>query len=183
MSLEELAGLLREMNRISGEVARIIGRPALGSHIGEYVTSRVFGIGLESSATARGIDGRFVEGPLKGSTVNIKFYGKKENILDVSLVDVADYYLVLTGPDRPPSSSKGEARPLVVSQVFLFNIGRLVPELTRRGIKIGIATSVRKQDWDEAMVYPVQRNKELILSSEQVREIALFSGDDHECIG
>lgn len=180
MSLEELSGLIRERNRVSEEIARIIGRPALSSHIGEYVASKIFGISLENSATAKGIDGYFNEGPLKGKSVNVKLYGMKENILDISLGGVADYYLVLTGPDRPASSSRGEVRPLVISQVFLFNMGRLVPKLSSRGVKIGIATSVRKQDWDEAMIYPVQRNTELILSSEQVRQIALFSGDDDE---
>lgn len=40
MSLEELYGLIRERNRVSGEIARIIGRPALSSHIGEYAVSR-----------------------------------------------------------------------------------------------------------------------------------------------
>ena len=74
----------------------------------------------------------------------------------------------------PASSSRGEVRPLVISQVFLLNMKRLVPELERRGVKIGIATSVRNQDWDEAMVYPVQRNMELVLDEEQVGEVALF---------
>ena len=53
-------------------------------------------------------------------------------------------------------------------------MGRLVPELRRRGVKMGVATSVRKLDWGEAMVYPVQRNMELVLDEEQIREIALF---------
>lgn len=40
MSLEELSGLIHERNRVSEEIARIIGRPALSSHIGEYAASR-----------------------------------------------------------------------------------------------------------------------------------------------
>lgn len=90
MSLEELSGLIRERNRVSEEIARMIGRPALSSHIGEYVASKIFGISLEDSATARGIDRRFNEGPLKGQSVNVKLYGYKENILDISLRDLAE---------------------------------------------------------------------------------------------
>ena len=44
MSLERLAELLRERNRVSTEIAALIGRPALNSHVGEYIASQVFDI-------------------------------------------------------------------------------------------------------------------------------------------
>ena len=174
MSLEKLAGLIHERNIISGEIATIIGRPALNRHVGEYVASKIFDIELESSATAKGIDGRFTGGTLKGRTVNVKLYGKKENILDISMMNLADYYLVLTGPDGAVESSKGKTRPLVISQVFLFNMWRLIPELKERGVKIGIATSVRKQSWESAMIYPVQRNSDLVLHQKQIKQLSMF---------
>lgn len=160
---------------MSEEIAGIIGRPALNRHIGEYVASMLFGIELEESATAKGIDGYFNEGSLKGKSVNVKLYGKKENILDISTAELADYYLVLSGDDGDLSSSRGKTRPLVISQVFLFNMTELMPRLKERGVKIGIATSVRKSDWDDAMVYPVQMNRELVLSDEQIRLLQLFN--------
>jgi hypothetical protein len=89
VSLEKLASLIHERNRVSKEIAKIIGRPALSGHIGEYVASKIFDIQLESSATATGIDGRFTSGPLKGRTSNVKLYGKKENFLDISLKNLA----------------------------------------------------------------------------------------------
>jgi len=175
VSLEELAALIHQRNKLSGEISKIIGRPALERHIGEYIASKIFDIKLEEIATSKGIDGRFNEGPLKGKTVNIKLYGKKENILDINKDSLADYYLVMSGPDSPAESSRGKMRPMILSQVHLFNMGRLVPELERRGVKIGTATSVRKRQWDETMIYPVQRNTELVLTSEQQRHLNLFS--------
>lgn len=159
---------------MSEEITGIIGRPALNSHIGEYVASVIFGIELEESATAKGIDGYFAEGSLKGKSVNVKLYGKKENILDISTAELADFYLVLSGDDGDLSSSRGKTRPLVITQVFLFNMNKLMPRLEERGVRIGIATSVMKSDWDEAMVYPVQVNRELVLSDEQIRMLQLF---------
>jgi hypothetical protein len=46
VSLERLAELLRERNRISTEIAALIGRLALNSHVGEYIASQVFDIEL-----------------------------------------------------------------------------------------------------------------------------------------
>jgi hypothetical protein len=55
--VEKLAQLIHERNRISEEIARIIGRPALSGHIGEYIASKIFNIRLEESAISKGIDG------------------------------------------------------------------------------------------------------------------------------
>ena len=78
--MEKLARLIHERNRVSEEITGIIGKPALNGHIGEYIASKIFGIKLEASATSKGIDGRFNEGSLKGKSVNVKLYGKKENV-------------------------------------------------------------------------------------------------------
>jgi hypothetical protein len=52
VSLERLAELLRERNRVSTEIAALIGRPALNSHVGEYIASQVFDIELYDKARA-----------------------------------------------------------------------------------------------------------------------------------
>jgi hypothetical protein len=173
VSLERLVELLRERNRISTEIAALIGRPALSSHIGEYIASKIFDIELYESAIHKGADGRFRSGPLRGKTVNVKLYGKKEGLLDINHAP-ADYYLVLTGPDSPPTSSHGADRPLTIEQAFIFNMGNLLNELRGRGVKIGVATSVKKDDWEKAMIYPHPRNKEYQLSPEQNKLIELF---------
>ena len=174
MSLERLAELLRERNRISTEIAALIGRPALNSHIGEYIASQIFDIALHESATHKGADGQFRSGPLRGKTVNVKLYGKKEWILDINPAAVADHYLVLTGPSGPAASSRGGDRPLAIDQVFLFNMKQLLPELEKKGVKIGIATSIANKYWEQAMLYPQQKNIELTLSNNQRQLLQLF---------
>jgi hypothetical protein len=173
--LEKIATLLKKRRQIDEEISKIIGRPSLPGHIGEFIASRVFNIRLETSATAKGIDGAFAEGFLKGKTVNIKMYGKQEGILDITLQNLADYYIVLTGPASPPMNSRGASRPIVISHVYLFEMAGLVNTLRKRGIKIGVATSVAKSYWKEAEIYPNQANKRLELTKEQIRLLKLVS--------
>ena len=173
--LAKIADLLKKRRQIDEDLSRIIRRPALPSHIGEFIASKVFSIRLELSATTKGVDGIFAEGPLKGNTVNIKMYGKQEGIMDITLVNLADYYLVLTGPKSPPATSRGQSRPIVVSHVYLFKMTDLVNTLEKRGVKIGIATSVRKSHWEEAEIYPNQRNRAIKLTEEQRKALRLFS--------
>lgn len=172
-NLEHLAKLLKQKNEIEKEIARIIGRPAEKGHIGEYVAAQVFDIELEHSATRRGIDGSFTKGNLAGKTVNIKYYPKRENLLDMNEEGTLDFYLVLTGPKTSPASSKGTTRPWLISNVYLFDAQRLVGELKGK-VKIGIATSVRNELWDAAEIYPAQRNRDLVLSDEEKELLALF---------
>jgi hypothetical protein len=120
--MEKLAELLRERNRVSSEIANLIGRPALSGHLGEYIASKIFDIQLNASATHKGADGIFRSGSLRGKTVNVKLYGKKEGILDIDHVP-ADYKESLprrhrTGEGTPVKSNlrlgyegKGILRP------------------------------------------------------------------------
>lgn len=172
--MERLAKLIQYRNKVSEEIAKIINRPALNSHIGEYIASQIFDISLNESANVKGIDGLFKTGPLRGKSVNVKLYEKKENILDISPGYLADYYLVLSGGTGDLLSSRGKTRPLVISQVFLFNMNELMNRLGTSGVKVGIATSIRKSEWEKAMIYPVQVNMELVLSNEQVGLLRLF---------
>jgi hypothetical protein len=48
----------------------------------------------------------------------------------------------------------------------LFHAPKLTAMLTLRGLKVGVATSVRKESWDKAEIYPEQRNQDYILSDE-----------------
>jgi len=173
--LERIAGLIEKRNQIDTEISKIIGRPATRGHLGEFIASKVFKIRLESSATAKGIDGVFQEDSLKGKTVNIKLYGKQEGILDIAVHELADYYLVLTGPKTAPTTSRGSSRPLVISNVYLFEMRELVDKLRKRAVKIGIATSVAQSYWKEAEIYPHATNKKLELTKDKVRLLQLFS--------
>ena len=42
--LENLSQLIREKNKITHEISRLIGRPAEKWHVGEYIASNIFNI-------------------------------------------------------------------------------------------------------------------------------------------
>jgi hypothetical protein len=174
-SLKELADLISEKNKIELKISKIINRPAIIGHAGEYIASKIFNIDLEISAVNKGIDGYFSSGILKGKGVNIKWYGKKENLLDITPSYLPDYYLVLTGPPAPAVSSRGKTRPWVITNIFLFKAKDLMENLLSINVKVGIATSVRSFLWDKAEIYPNQNNEEIILSNEQKEALKLFS--------
>jgi hypothetical protein len=175
VELNRLADLIRQMNRTGSEIAALIGRPALQGHVGEFIASRIFDIELETSATQRALDGHFRSGALAGRSVNVKWYGKRENLLDLAQSDGPDFYLVLAGPPAPPVSSRGQVRPWCIESVHLFEHAPLVAGLRRAGVKIGIATSVRKDLWAPAQLYPEQRSPLLVLTAEQRGSLELFA--------
>jgi hypothetical protein len=46
---------------------------------------------------------------------------------------------------------------LVIGSVFLFQREALLAALTASGVKVGVATSVRKADWEAARIFPPPR--------------------------
>lgn len=173
-SLKKLAELICQRNAAEAEITKIIGRPAQIGHIGEYVACRIFGISLASSASSKGSDGIFDTGFLRGRSVNIKWYPKLEGLLDLDVSGTTDYYLVLTGPKAPPGSSRRETRPWLIHHVFLFDARQLHAELASRGIKLGVAASLRSALWVAAEIYPAQRNATIVLSEEQCQLLRMF---------
>jgi hypothetical protein len=151
---EAVARLLRVRNAIDLELAQLIERPVTTGHLGEWIAAKVFGIALHERASHKGSDGTFTTGPLAGRSVNIKWYTKRENSLDMSSSARPDYYLVMTGPFSNLATSRGSARPLCVEEVYLFDAEALVRALTERGASVGYASSVRVKEWSDAQVYP-----------------------------
>jgi hypothetical protein len=150
--LAQAASLLRDRNAIDAELARLIQRPMTSGHLGEWIAAEVFDIELEASAVAAGIDGHFRSGPLQGRTVNVKWYLKREGLLDTTETAALDYYLVLTGPASAAASSRGTTRPWRIEAVFLFDARQLRSEQSMRGVKRGVASSVIKQQWTAAEI-------------------------------
>ena len=169
-----LADLLRVRNATEVAITRIIGRPAQIGHIGEYIASRIFRIELEGSAVHPGADGRFIDGPLAGKSVNVKMYGKLEGALDIREEYLPDYYLVLTGARATEITSKGITRPWVIELVFLFEAHSLVERLRERGVKLGPATSVVSAEWEAGRVYPVSDTAPLLITKDQEHLLQLF---------
>jgi hypothetical protein len=120
------------------------------------------------------IDGHFASGPLRGKTVNIKWYAKEESLLDIRPDAVPDYYLVLTGPRGRAVSSRGEARCWSIDSVFLFESAPLLSTLAARGVQVGVATSIVRALWAEAEIYPAS-NARLSLGHEQRLLLDRFS--------
>jgi len=172
--LHELAQLIKQRNAVASEIAALIERPAQIGHVGEYVASRIFHIELQESASQKGMDGHFLEGPLVGRSVNIKWYAKQESMLAINPEALPDFYLVLAGPKTAAMSSRGQTRPWIVSSVHLFDAQELVDVLRERGIIFSVATSVRQHLWDEAELYPNQRTHFLQLTDDQRQLLALF---------
>jgi hypothetical protein len=174
-SLARAAALLRERNTIDAELASLIQRPMTSGHLGEWIAAQIFDIELEPSASAAGIDGRFRSGALQDRTVNIKWYLKREGLLDTTESTALDYYLVLAGPPAAAVSSRGTTRPWYIQAVFLFDAQQLQSEQTARGVKRGVASSVTKQQWAAAEIYPAPANPRLAVSpwqAEQLKQLA-----------
>lgn len=174
-NIKLLAELIHKKNEIETEISTIIQRPAFIGHTGEYIASQIFDIQLEDSATNKGYDGYFRSGNLKGKNVNIKWYTKQTNILDINPNCLPDYFLVLSGDESGAISSKNTIAPWVIRNVFLINAVKLVYQLHERNVKIGVATSVTKKVWSESRIYPDIINPELKLTEEQYGYLRLFS--------
>jgi hypothetical protein len=174
-NLEQLATAIRNKNAVDESIARIIGRPALIGHTGEYIAANIFNIKLEQSAAAKSPYGHFATGALRGKSVDIKWYTKMEGLLDISPDTPPDYYLVFTGPIGSATSSRETTRPWLISFVYLFDSRDLLNQIDERKIKQGAATGVARQLWQDAELYPEPKNNAFSLNNEQLRLIRLFS--------
>ena len=174
--LQELARLVKQLNKVGEKISAVIGRPSIIGHVGEFIASKVFDLALEDNAAAKAIDGHFNSGPLQGKSVNVKWYGKQESLLDITQGSLPDHYLVMTGPKTQPGSSRGAIRPWVVEHVYLFDAPELVRDLKRSGVKIGVATSIRKAYWESAEIYPRRQNRQYCMSESQKELLAMFRG-------
>lgn len=172
--LVELSALVAQRNAISTRIAAIIGRPAQLGHLGEFLASVLFDIALESSANNKSFDGRFSSGLLAGRTVDVKTYAKREGIIDLRVQDLPDYYLIISGPRAPASSSRGQDRPWIVAGIHCFEAQPLVQSLLSRGQKVGVAASVASHFWHAAEVYPNRNSTLLSLRPNQEAWIARF---------
>lgn len=175
--LQELAQQIRNLNDIMEEVFHLIGESCEKGHVGEFIASEIFDIQLFPTKTVKRTDGVFRIGQLRGKSVNIKFYPKREGILDLPTSapnpPPPDYYLVMTGPKGV--RNKKEPRPWVIDAVYLFNAREIVRYLHERGRKVGTASSILDEKWSEAEIYPTQRCTLLSIIPAQRKMLQLFS--------
>ena len=119
--------------------------------------------------------------PLAEKSVNVKWYGKREGVLDIKpacfpdgLPACLDYYLVMTGPKAPSGASRGQTRPWVITKVFLFDAPALVKQFRAQGRRLDTAAAVRESEWDAAEVYPAP-SAQLTLTDAQREALKLFA--------
>jgi len=174
--LSDLTQHLSNLNDTMDEVFHLIGESCEKGHVGEFIASEIFDIELFFKKTIKRTDGIFRAGPLIGKNVNIKFYPKREGILDLptTLPDPPppDYYLVLTGPKG--KRGKKEPRPWVIDAVYLFDAKAIVKNLRKRDVNVGVASSVKNELWTDAEIYPTQRFMSITLSTKQKKMLRLF---------
>lgn len=171
-----LAALLRQRNEVDARIGGVIGRPMTAGHAGEWIAARIFDIELEPTAVAKAIDGRFRSGPLMGRSVNVKWYLKRDGLLDMTQSPELDYYLVLTGP-KATGNDHPTLRPWVIASAHLFDAAALLESQRERGVRAGTATSVREALWHRAEVHPASRVSEFQLSPSQRTQLDLFAPD------
>ncbi|MBY3554381.1 hypothetical protein [Modestobacter lapidis] len=174
-ALRRIADLLGERNRIDGEIAALIQRPMTSGHLGEWIAGEIFDIALEKSASAAALDGYFRSGPLQRRSVNVKWYLRREGILDLTSPAMPDDYLVMTGPASAAMSSHGGTRPWRIDSVYLFDATGLRDNLLARGRQIGTASSVRTELWAQAEIYPKPVNFRWVLTEDQVEALKSFA--------
>lgn len=174
-NLEQLAMAIRNKNAVDESIARITGRPAQIGHTAEYIASTIFGVKLEQSSKTKSVNRRFTTGALRGKSVDIKWYTRMEGLLVIDPDTPPDYYLVFTGPIGSSTSSRETMHPWLISSVYLFDVNELLGQLDMDRFKPGTATSIAKQLWQEAELYPEQKNDMLVLNAEQLRLLSLFS--------
>ena len=172
--LDELSQLVLARNAIDAIISRVINRPASTGHFGEFMAKHIFDLELSTTANNRSYDGRFLSAPLTGCSVNVKYYPKNEGLLDLHPSHPPEYYLVLTGPDALPGSSRGTSRPWLIRFAFIFHTQSLHAALLNRGLQLGRATSVINQLWYDAEIYPRKNSPYYIISEAQNEMLKQF---------
>ena len=173
--LPRLAELLHARNTVESNIANLLGSSVNLSSVGEYIAATIFNITLISSKQNSEFAGIFANQPLRGKTVDVQWYPRREGFLTVHTESTPDYYLVLAGPKQESSTARALVSPWLISSVHLFNASELLIALRERGVQIGSHTSVINQLWERAEIFPTQHNSSLVLAEEQRVLIQLFA--------
>lgn len=169
--LPHLAALIAARNEWEREISAIIGRPASLANLGETVAATIFHIRLHEDGSHQGSDGLFVDGPLMGLTVNVKWYARLDYLLDLA-PGYPDAYLVLAGPRLGSALPARHTHPWLITSLHLFIAERLIGAL--HDIKLETATNIKRALWDEAELYPNPNCPDYTLSDAQREMIGLF---------
>ncbi len=171
--LPRLAELLRARNTVESNIAHLLGNPVNLNTLGEHIAAAIFGITLIPAS--REFAGIFSAQPLRGKTVDVQWYPRREGSLAIHVDPAPEYYLVLAGPRQEAGAARALVSPWVISSVHLFHGAELLSVLRERGVQIGSRTSIINQLWERAEIFPQQHNPDLPLSEEQRALLRLFA--------
>lgn len=110
-------------------------------HLGEWITSRIFDIQLEAYPSAKGIDARFRSGPLRESTVNVKWNVKHQAGSTRPTKTRSKTTSSSKTPRFRPDPHVAPPRRGCIVPVYVFDALRLKTEQLA-GVKLGIESSV-----------------------------------------
>jgi hypothetical protein len=173
-NLSHLAELLRAKNTVESNIANLLGTTVNLNTVGEYIAANVFGVRLIPSAQHSEFAGIFSHTPLTGKTVDVQWYLRRESSMHVHSDPPPDYYLILAGPKQESNTSRALVNPWIITSVYLFDGHTLLNVLRERKVQTGSRTSVRSQLWEQAEIFPTQRNPLLLLAPEQRQLLQLF---------
>ena len=173
-NLSRLAELLHARNTVESNLANLLGSAVNLDTVGDCIAASIFGITLVPSAQHREFVGIFASAPLAGKTVDVQWYPRREGAMNVHSDPPPDYYLVLAGPKQESSTARALVNPWIITSVYLFDGRQLLATVRERGVQIGSRTSVISQLWEEAEIFPTQRNHLLPLTAEQRQLLHLF---------
>ena len=153
--LRELASLLTRRNEIDDAIAALIARPATTGHIGEFIAAAVFDIELYSSASHKAADGTFRSGPLRGTSVNIKLYGKQEGIIDLREDAISGLLPRAHGPEIRSGFIPREHQADCHRARFPFSgSGPPRDDQVQGQETAALRTSVPQAEWKDAEIWP-----------------------------
>lgn len=173
-NLSRLAELLRARNTVESNIANLLDTTVNLSTVGQFIAANIFHIRLISSAQHHEFAGIFSHEPLTGKTVDVQWYPRREGSMHIHSDPPPDYYLVLAGPKQESSTTRALVNPWLITSVHLFDGHTLLNVVRERGVQIGSRTSVISQLWEQAEIFPTQRNPLLPLTSEQCQLLQLF---------
>lgn len=174
LSLSRLAELLRARNTVESNIANLLGTPVNLNTVGACIAANILGIRLSSTTPSNVFTGTFTVAHLAGKAVDVQWYPRREGSMHVHSDPPPDYYLILAGPKQESSTTRALVNPWIIASVHLFDGHTLLNIVRERRVQIGSRTSVISQLWEQAEIFPIQRNPLLPLTPEQRQLLQLF---------
>ena len=174
-NLKQLSSLLVRRNAIDEKITALIGRPAIRGHVGEWIAQEIFKVKAGKIRESEGLRRPVYRRSAGRTDGECEVVRQARGAARHQSSQRPGQYLVLTGPKAEATTSKGQTRPLVITEVFLFDASALVEQFKVQKRRLGVAASVRQHEWKTARVYPkAAPGARLTLTDAQREALKLF---------